>query len=404
MGFLLPIAWRNVWRNPRRTIITLAVVAVGMWSILIFSVVLQAFVQSSHDNNLKLLTGEGQIHAAGYLDDPNVGRRMPPPAGALAKTLASPPISAWTARVRVPAVVESEYRTRAVTLMGVSPQSERAMSYLPSKIVEGRYLRIGNDGGIVIGRDLALRLKTRLGKRIVLMAQSADGELADAGFTIVGIYMATKPAEDEFVFTGIRTSQALLGIGDDISEISFNGVEGAPPAQTAALVKRAAPKLDVQPWTTLLPLAYFMESYSDTYTGIWLLVMFVLMAIGIVNTQLMAVFERTHEFGLLQALGMRPRQILIEVTIESALLIGLGIVVGIVLTAITLVPFRNGWDLGGMARAMDIYGLGDVLYPKLDPASVLRSALIVWLLGIIAALWPARTATRANPAAAMAEA
>jgi ABC-type lipoprotein release transport system permease subunit len=401
---LLPMAWRNLWRNPRRTIITLLVVTVGVWSILIFDVMLQAWATSSREANLRLLTGEGQIHASGYLDDPNVTLRMPPPDGALLANLNSPLVRAWAARVRVPAVVESEYRTRALTLLGVSPLKEREVSDLPSEIVAGRYLSSDADSGIVIGRDLADRLKTRIGKRVVVMAQAADGHLAEASYTIVGLFDGSVPAQNQFAFTGLRAAQSFLGIGADISEISFDGTKAAALNDVVIELRRAAPSRDIEPWTVLVPLAHMMEKFSQSYVVIWLMIMFVLMAIGIVNTQLTAVYERTREFGLLQALGMRPRLILLQVTLESAILIGIGVIAGVVLMLVTLAPFGNGLDLGFLAAGSEMYGAGRILHPRLDPGDAVRFSLAVWVLGIGAALWPARTAANTSPVTAMSQA
>jgi ABC-type lipoprotein release transport system permease subunit len=404
IGVLGPLAWRNLWRNPRRTFITLAVVAIGVWSILTFDVMIHAVADASREASLRLLTGHGQIHATGYLDDPGVTHSMPAPSGALLAALNAPPLTAWAPRVRVSAIVQSEYRTRAITLLGVSPAAERQVSDVPAEVVQGRYLSSQNDMGVYLGRDLAEKLKTRVGKRVIIMSQAADGHLAEASFSIVGLYGGTITAQDEFGFTGLGTAQSLLGLNGKLSEISFDVAPKASLDGAVAGLRRAGPGLDIESWTQLSPLAYTIEQVSQAYSAIWLMIMFVLMAIGIVNTQLMAVFERTREFGLMQALGMRPGLVVLQVTIESAMLIGLGVLIGAGLMVLTLAPFGHGLDLGVLGRGMEVAGIGDVIHPVLDPVDAVVHSLVVWLLGIGAAYWPARTAARASPNEAMAAA
>jgi ABC-type lipoprotein release transport system permease subunit len=401
IGLLLPLAWRNIWRNPRRTIITILVVSVGLWSILGFAVMLKAWSQSSRDTTLKLTTGEIEIHAKDYLDDPTVAHRMKPPAGKLAAMLNSPGVKAYSARVRISAIVQSEYKTLPLTLMGVVPQQDRQISIIPSQVKQGRYLSGPEDEGIVLGRDLVRRLKTRLGKRVVVMAQAADGHLAERAFKVVGIYAAPQETEREFGFAGRAMVQTMTGIGSDISEIALAAPNDKAIPSLAARLRQAAPALDIQTWATLQPLAYAVSTFFNEFVVMWLWTMFVLMAIGIVNTQLMAVFERTREFGLLQALGMRPRLVLIEVTLESALLIGVGVVFGIVFAAISVRAFHGGIDLGFLAQGAEMVGAGHVLYPRIDIGDFALYSIVVWVLGVVATLWPARRASKIAPVDAM---
>jgi len=401
LRLLLPLAWRNLWRNPRRTIITVLVVSVGLWSILTFSVLLKAWSVSSRDTTLKLITGEGQIHATGYLDDPTVAHRMTPPEGKLKAMLSSPAIKASTARLRIAAIVQSEYKTLPMTLVGTDPARERSISVLPDRVRDGRYLNGPDDAGIVLGRNLARRLKTRVGKRVVVMAQDEHGKLAERAFQVIGLYAAPQQTEDEFAFTGLKTAQAFTSVGNDITEIAFETPEDQDIANVVERLRAAAPQLDIQSWRTLAPLSYAVSTFFNEFILMWLWIMFALMAIGIVNTQLMAVFERIREFGLLQALGMRPRLVLMEVALESALLIGVGVGAGIALSVLSVHAFPDGINLGFLGRGAELVGAGHILYPRVDVGDFALYSFIVWALGVIATLWPARRASHVSPVEAM---
>jgi ABC-type lipoprotein release transport system permease subunit len=401
LQLLLPLAWRNLWRNRRRTVITLLVVTVGLWSILTFAVLVRAWAESSRDTTLRLMTGEGQIHAPGYRDDPTIDHRMATPSAALLRELRSASVEAFAQRVRVSVVVQSEYKTLPMTLVGVTPREEHGMSVIPAQITSGRYVSSPDDIGIVLGRHLAERLKTRVGKRVVVLATATDGHLAERAFRVAGLFAATRAAEDEFGFTGIRTAQAFTAMGTDISEIAFDSAgEQALPGVIAAL-RTAAPALDVQSWKELAPLSYAVSSFFNEFVSWWLWIMFTLMAIGIVNTQLMAVLQRTREFGLLQALGMRPHLVLMEVALESMLLIGIGVLAGALLALATVRAFSGGVDLGFLARGAEMIGAGHILYPRVDPGDFVLNSILVWTLSVLATLWPARRASKIAPVVAM---
>ncbi len=143
------------------------------------------------------------------------------------------------------------------------------------------------------------------------------------------------------------------------------------------------------------------DNAMGIFIFVWLSVVFSLMAIGIVNTQLMAVFERTQEFGLLRAMGMKPRQVLIMVTLESAMLIGAGVLLGAVLAALTIWSLSDGVDLSAVARAVEMFQGGEVIYPSYHPEGFLLFSAVIWILGIVVALWPARRASKSSPVEAM---
>jgi len=401
LTLLFPLAWRNLWRNPRRTIITLIVVAAGLYSILVFAAIMTAWAKSSRDTTLDLITGSGQFHATGYLSDPSIDHSMPPPDTALTRDLNRPEISAWAERVMVPAVVQSEYRTLPLTLAGVDPAKERLLSIIPKDMAEGAYLGTSDGYDIVLGRHFAERLKTRVGKRVIILATATDGSLSEQSYTVVGLFGGNQQVEDAYAFVGIKSAQKMLGLGDNISEISFKLVDDTTRAQVISDLRSAAPSLDIEPWTKLSPLAAAMDQFMTGFVYVWLWVMFVFMAIGIVNTQLMAVFERSREFGLLQALGMRPRHILMQVVIESGLMVGVGVLIGFVASVLTVLAFAGGIDLGFLARGAEYFGGGRVLYPDLSPVQFIELSLTVWVLGIIVGLWPAQRATHARAADAM---
>ncbi len=222
LPLLLSLAWRNLWRNTRRTAITLVVVSVGLFSVLTMAALMEAWVQSSRDAALNVLIGSAQIHAKGYLDDPTVGRGMAPPSPALVKALGDPAISSWVARVSLPAVVQSEYRALPIEIVGVDPAGEtKDLGAAAGRSSKATTSRAPTTPASCWAANSPTRLKTRLGKRVVLMSQSKDGAMAERAFKVVGIYAGNPEVEDAYAFTGRATLQKMLGIGDAISEISM---------------------------------------------------------------------------------------------------------------------------------------------------------------------------------------
>lgn len=401
LRIFVPLAWRNLWRNPRRTGITLIVVSVGLWSILFFNSFIQAWMQSSKDAALRLLIGSGQIHAVGYMDDPSIETLMEPPDGALQAALNGAEIRGWTTRLAVPGVIQSEYKTLPTMIMGVRPEAELRLSSIPEKLIEGRYLQGDIDDTVILGLHMVERLKTGLGRRVILMSQNTEGSMSEQSFEVTGIYDADQGTEDIYVFTGLKAAQIFVGLDNQIAQIAVSLPDESAVELVFADLAGATPGLDVRTWKQLNLFLASTDTFMGVFIFIWLGVVFSLMAIGIVNTQLMAVFERTQEFGLLRALGMKPGRVLLMVSIESALLIGVGVIIGMVLAALTIWVLYDGIDLSAFAKGLEMFQGGDVIYMKYDLAGFALFSALIWMLGILVALWPARRASKCSPVEAM---
>jgi ABC-type lipoprotein release transport system permease subunit len=408
MGRLLllaALAWRNLWRNSRRTGITFVAIAVGVWSMIVLAALMDAWGASAFDSAIKMLTGHGQIHAAGYLDDPTIEHRFGRPDAKLRLLLESSPAENWATRVRVPAIVQTARETAPVTLVGIDPEAERGLSFIPDAVHEGDYLQGTTGSDVLIGRRLAQRLRTGVGKRVVILSQAAGGEIAEHGFRVVGLFDTEREQDEKaFVFVPRSTAQAMLGIGNDVSEISFVLDDVAKLPAFLAQIRGVAPQLEAVSWAQLEPFTQAILDISNGTVALWTLIMFILVALGLVNTLLMAVFERTREFGLVQALGLRPRLLLFQVLLESAFLVGLGVLVGVICGVATLLAFRGGLDLSALAQGGALFGIGRRLYPHVDVQMTVLIAGFVWVMGIITSLYPAWRAGRDVPVATISKA
>ncbi len=414
MKLLTVLAWRNLWRYPRRTTIILLAIAFGIWSMLSMSAFMRGMMEQYVNNAIQSLVGHIQIHAPGYRDDPVIDHSMPPPNDKLLNVLNGENIKGWATRVRVPAAVSSERESMGVTLVGIDPAQEQGLSFIADAdaVTEGRYLESIDDKGIILGRKLVERLETRLGKRVVLMSQNRYNEIAERGFRVVGIFDAkTENVETQFAFVGRRVAQKMLGMQDNISELAVLGqdrdelddlVQKLRVAATDELATTEKPeKLDIQPWPTLNPLVKIMVNVFEGFLLIWYVVVFIAMAFGLVNTLLMAVFERTREIGLFQALGMKPRWIVGQVLFESSFLLAIGLTVGNLMGWATLVLTADGLDFSRWAAGYEMAGLSSLIYLVLSTADIVIANVLVISLGLIASLYPAWRAARYVPVEAI---
>jgi ABC-type lipoprotein release transport system permease subunit len=393
------LAWRNLWRNHRRTLIMLAAIVVGVWAMIFMTALIRGMVDDMVRDGVRVLPGHVQIHHPDFRDDPSINNLIDPPNDALRKVLSGGEVVAWATRVRVPAVISSERDTRGVTLFGIDPDRERGLSFIADDVADGRFLESRDDKGLVIGRELIERLETDLGKRVVIMTQDPQNEIADRGFRIVGIFESNMKAQEEgLVFVAEGTLQRLLGVGDKVSEIAILGtyyrdVDGL----NRSVAQAAGSDVEVLPWYELDKYLGSMLSAMDGFILVWIVVVFLALSFGLVNTLVMAVFERVREIGLMLALGMTPRNIVSQIIVESILLLVLGLAVGNVLAWASIEPLKGGIDISVVAEGMEWFGASSMLYPALYLKDVVLANVVVIVLGFLASLSPALRASRYEP-------
>jgi len=393
------LAWRNLWRNYRRTLIMLAAIVVGTWAMIFMTALMRGMVDDMVKDGISVLPGHVQVHNPAFRDDPTVNNLMPAPSAELREAMKDERVVAWTTRVRVPAVISSERDTRGVTLVGVDPGPEAQIAFVDEDLAEGRYLESKDDQGLVVGRKLVEKLETGLGKRVVIMSQDPNNEIADRGFRIVGIFDAKMVQfEEGFVYAGEETVQRLLGIGDQVSEVAVLGRDYRHVDDLLALVSEAAGNgLETLPWQQLDTYLGSMLAVMDGFVWVWIVVVFLALSFGLVNTLVMAVFERIREIGLMLALGMTPRTILAQIVTEAVLLLVIGLAIGNLLSWATIVPLEGGIDVSIVGEGMEMWGSASVIYPALYPSDVVLANLIVIVLGFLASLSPAWRASRFDP-------
>jgi ABC-type lipoprotein release transport system permease subunit len=402
----LILAWRNIWRNRRRTAVILAAVITGVWSMVFLGALMRGIAVGMINNGIASLTGHIQIHHKGFRNDPAIENSMFD-LQAIEKALTEnlPPGSQWTRRVRVNAVANNARHSSGVTLVGIEPLAEAQISFIGTAVYRGDYLDQADSNGILIGQALLDKFETKIGRKLVLMSQDMELQIASRAFRIMGVFRAEmESTEKQFVFASRSAVQKMLKLGHGISEIAILLPDGHRNQDAHEKLRAALPadRFEVHHWRDLLPFQTAYLRILDGFMWFWFLVVFVAMGFGIVNTTLMAVFERMREFGLMKALGMKPWWILREVLVESFLLLACGMIAGNLLGFLSIYALSgSGIDLSALAAGAEYAGMSRIIYPAVALKDVLVANSTVLFLGLLVSLYPAIKASRFTPVEAL---
>ena len=400
------LAWRNLWRNPRRTLIILTAIFIGVASMIFLASLMRGMMAGMVANAIDNLTGHIRIQDPAYRIDPSIDHRIDIPQELIEVINPILPQDAHlTLRLRADAVISTSRESAGVVLVGIESESEKKCSFLGKAAIEGSMPAVDRRNGLLIGHALMEKMGTHLGRKVVLMSQAADGETASQAFRIKGIYRTEMAAtEKAYIFAPLATVQQMLGVGSGITEVSISLDQGGglyddlQPLTAALNQKLQKLKVQAEDWRQMLPA---MDAYLKMFNGmmyIWYLVVFVAMGFGLVNTVLMAVYERMREFGLLKALGMRSARIVRMVMGETLFLLCIGLAAGNLAAWLGIrIVSRTGIDLTLFAQGVEMWGISRMIWPVLTVWDVGVANLTVLLLGLVVSLYPAIRAARFTP-------
>jgi ABC-type lipoprotein release transport system permease subunit len=404
MWLYLKLAVRNLFRNKRRSFIAGTAIGIGL-AALIFT---DAFIVGMEQNMIASATdsflGQGQIHLAGYRESYDVEKTIADQAQVVDQLEHDPIVSHFSRRVMSFAMITSPSDVSSVTMVGIDPKQERYLSQVDQAITSGSYFSGDDKHDIVIGDKLADLLEVGLGDRVVLtVAQAHSGDLSQEMFRISGIYHFNIQEMDQaMAFVRLSQAQSMLGLGDQINEIALRFTDSKYGADASLPFWRRYSQHgnEAVGWPVLLPdlkAAFELTSFATWLVG---LILFGVVALGIINTLFMSLYERMFEFGVLRAVGTRSSVMALLIIFEAGALAALSVVLGIILGALaTLIMAHVGINYIGIEFSGVTFR--HLLYPVFEVKQYIIYPIAVFVFTIVMGLYPAVFAARMSPAKAM---
>jgi len=399
---LIKMAWRNIWRHPGRSLTIIGSVTLGIWAILLLTALYEGMIRQRVRDVISIEMSHLQIHHQQFLSDWEP-RYIIPSSSVLSDSLRRDlRVQAFSGRQLSSGMLNSSGGSNGVKLIGVDPAEERKVSELEKKILEGNFLSDSTRHQVLIGAKLAERLKLKMKSKVVLMCQSVSGDIASGAFRVGGIYRTNnEPFDETHVYLRREYLEELLGINNGIHEIAvLLSDDGQVEILKAEYADRWKP-LEVKSWMDLSPEMKLLIGFFDEYMAVFMLIVFLAVAFGIVNTMLMSVLERSRELGMMFAIGMNKRRVFVMITLETLFLMLAGLPAGI------LAGISTVWYLGekgirfGSSEVMSNFGFGSVLYPALTSGQIITTALFITLITLVSSIYPSVRAIMISPSEAI---
>jgi ABC-type lipoprotein release transport system permease subunit len=402
----LRMAWRNLWRHQRRTWLT-ATAMIFSNVLLVFMISLQfGSYDMMIDNTLRAFSGHVQVQRAGYQDNPKLRTSIDDIAALAAGIRRAVPAASVASRATAFALASSEERSLGIQVVGVEPEFEPEVSTFPGLVSAGRYLEDSAAAEVVIGSVLSRNLKAGVGDELTLLGSGWDGSFAAGVVTVVGIFdSGLADIDRSLAEVPLDYFQETFAMGDrgNAIVVALHSLDDIPPSLARiATVIEDREELTALDWDRLHP--GLKQAIQADLSSAWFMygVLIILVAFSVMNTQLMSVLERTREFGVMTALGIKPMRLATLVMLETALMALIGLLIGLFLGWLVSAYYNEtGFSYPGMEEMAAKFNLSDRMYPTVTPFTLLLGPGIVFIFSLLAAVYPSLRLFRLRPVEAM---
>ena len=406
MQLYLRLAWRNIWRHRRRTVIIMLAMGFSLALIMFYDGMIDGFNQAIYGNAVRVLGGNIQIHAAGYRAkiDSNPILPLTDDSSVVKAALSRPNVIAATRRIITGGLVTNPEGAWPISIVGIEPEAEAPVSLIAQHITAGNWLTASDQDSILIGKGLADAMSIRVGDRITVVGSDIHKQNRQRTMTVIGIYdIGITSIEKQTAYISLNEAQSLYGLPGQSTEVDLTLKKLGQEATVVTALTPALLGYEVESWDQNYPDLKNAINSKGAVMNVFGVIIMMIAGIGILNLLLMAVYERTREIGLLGAMGLKPRQIaalfILEGTMIGVVGVAAGVILGLILNGSLGVVGMDYSQFSSLADYMAL--ISGRVYPTLGLNNLLSRALTVIIIAALAAWIPASEAARREPAEAL---
>jgi putative ABC transport system permease protein len=406
MQLYLRLAWRNIWRHRRRTIIIVLAMSMTLALMMWYDGLVSGFTDAIYGNAVKVLGGNIQVHAAGYRAQADSTPLLPlaNPLAVIKAAQANPQVLGATQRINTGGLLTNHEGAFAVGITGVQPENELKVNIIGQYVKAGRNLTSADGDAILIGKGLADAMSVQVGDRVTLVGRSQHEQMRQRTMTVIGIFDLGMPdIEKQTVYISLAEAQNLYDLNGQSTEVAVFLKQLGQEGTVINAMKPSLPGYEIESFEANYPDLASAINTKGGVMNIFSVVIIAIAGVGILNLLLMAIYERTREIGMLGAMGLKPRQISLLFILEGIMIGLVGVAVGIVFgLAINGLLMKVGLDFGSLSGITSYMALiKGKIYPTWGTEKLVMRASVVAIISALASLIPAIEAGRREPAEAL---